>query len=262
MNVTAKPEKDRFSAVASTYARFRPVYPPALYDAVLQHVPVRDLALDCGAGNGQAAAALAQRFKTVYATDISAEQLKNAAQAPNIRYVQSPGHVCPPGIADDTLDLITAAQAAHWFAPQAFVDMARQKLRPGGVIAIWGYSFFRSENEKLDRAIMEFGLGPTMLGPYWDPEVLMIGEEYKNYPWPFQPLPAPDIRLEVRWTLAEALGYFQSWSAAKKFIDAKGIDAFYSAAQIVTDAWTKPDVPRSLFVKIALRMGKNPNKIN
>lgn len=253
----AKPEKDYFSAVAADYARFRPVYPPALYDAILNHVPVHDLALDCGTGNGQAAAELAKRFKTIYATDISDDQLSKAPKLSNLALRKNAGHEAPSEIADGSLDLITAAQAAHWFNPQAFVSMAKKKLKPNGVIAIWGYGVLRPQDETLARVLHDFTLGADGLGPFWDPEILMIREEYKNYPWPFDEIPAPNIQLTVRWTLPEALGYFKSWSATQKFITAHGEQALANMAQKPIAAWGAPEIAQDLFVKISIRLGRN-----
>ena len=105
--------KDLFSSHANEYAAFRPDYPNELYDFVYSHVKDFDSAWDCATGNGQAAKHLAGRFKKVFATDISEKQIANGFQADNIFY-----SVCPAGQSEfqsDQFDLITVAQAAHWF---------------------------------------------------------------------------------------------------------------------------------------------------
>ena len=63
--------KDLFSIQADAYKKFRPVYPQALYDYILSFVKERNCALDVATGNGQAAAVLANFFKTVYRFSIS-----------------------------------------------------------------------------------------------------------------------------------------------------------------------------------------------
>jgi len=55
--------KDLFSNQASTYARYRPVYPKELYNYILKFVTEKNMAWDCATGNGQAALALAPYFK-------------------------------------------------------------------------------------------------------------------------------------------------------------------------------------------------------
>ncbi|MBD0332997.1 MAG: methyltransferase domain-containing protein, partial [Chitinophagaceae bacterium] len=82
--------KDLFSKQSEYYAKYRPAYPPELYEYILDFVQERNVAWDCATGNGQAAVALAGYFKKVVATDISEAQIKNAVQKDNIEY-----HVCP-----------------------------------------------------------------------------------------------------------------------------------------------------------------------
>src|SRR5215470_7979878 len=104
--------KDLFSSHSDIYAKYRPLYPKELYDFIFKHVPVKEKALDCGTGNGQAASVLAEHFKEVHATDISNKQIKNAVQKPNLHY-----HICKAEetpFSDNTFDLITSATAIHW----------------------------------------------------------------------------------------------------------------------------------------------------
>jgi methylase of polypeptide subunit release factors len=68
--------KDRFSHQAKEYAYFRPTYPHALFEFLLEKLVDRSTAWDAGCGNGQVASVLAEHFKTVYATDVSAAQLQ------------------------------------------------------------------------------------------------------------------------------------------------------------------------------------------
>lgn len=67
--------KDNFSKQSAGYARYRPVYPQELYDFILNNVKSKQVAWDCGTGNGQAAKELAKVFDRVYATDISQNKL-------------------------------------------------------------------------------------------------------------------------------------------------------------------------------------------
>src|ERR1044071_4024914 len=108
-----KSVKDNFSNQAQQYAAFRPRYPASLFDFLYSKVKLFNCAWDCGTGNGQVAEKLADRFAKVYATDISAKQLQQAAQKNNIVY--SLERAEKTGFADDSFDLITIAQAIHWF---------------------------------------------------------------------------------------------------------------------------------------------------
>src|SRR5437762_8882338 len=89
ISIMSNSVKDLFSAHSDIYARYRPLYPKELYEFILQYVPIRELAIDCGTGNGQAAGILAENFKEVHATDISDKQIRNAIQKPNLHY-----HIC------------------------------------------------------------------------------------------------------------------------------------------------------------------------
>jgi tRNA/tmRNA/rRNA uracil-C5-methylase (TrmA/RlmC/RlmD family) len=79
------PEQPKYDA--SKYAAFRPQYPQALYDVIYSHVDEFDTVWDCGCGNGQASIILAEKFKHVIATDLSATQIEQASPADNISYL-------------------------------------------------------------------------------------------------------------------------------------------------------------------------------
>ncbi|WP_199200234.1 class I SAM-dependent methyltransferase [Adhaeribacter arboris] len=132
-----KQAKNLFSAQAKEYKRFRPTYPTELYQRILQKVKNKDHAWDCGTGNGQVAAQLANYFTIVTATDISQSQLNQAELKENIRY-----QVCraeQTNFANSTFDLITVAQAIHWFDFDAFYQEVARVSRPEGLLATWGY---------------------------------------------------------------------------------------------------------------------------
>ena len=105
--------KDNFSRQSDIYAKYRPAYPQQLYDFIFQHVAGKQAAWDCATGNGQAAKELAKVFDKVYATDISQKQIENAVQQPNIFYSVQPAE--QTNFPNNSFDLITVAQALHWF---------------------------------------------------------------------------------------------------------------------------------------------------
>src|SRR5688572_9865875 len=111
-------KKDYFSGHSKLYAAFRPTYPAALYDSIFSHLKNKTTAWDCGTGNGQVAGYLSEHFATVCATDISKPQLDHAVRAPNIFYTLSPAERTE--FPDQHFDLITVAQAIHWFDRELF----------------------------------------------------------------------------------------------------------------------------------------------
>src|SRR5438046_8672445 len=103
--------KDHFSGHAADYARFRPNYPPQLFNYLASISPEQELAWDCATGNGQAAVGLAEHFAKVIATDASARQIESAQPHPSISYGIAPAEAS--GIDAESVDLSLAAQALH-----------------------------------------------------------------------------------------------------------------------------------------------------
>jgi len=104
---------DHFSTVAKRYAAYRPHYPQALADALAALAPHHDLAWDAGCGNGQLSVLLAERFTHVIATEPSQTQLDAATAHPRIDYRCAKAEDAV--LAESSVDLAVAAQAAHWF---------------------------------------------------------------------------------------------------------------------------------------------------
>src|SRR3954470_6103374 len=129
--------KDLFSLQASDYARFRPVYPPALYAWLAAQAPGRRLAVDVATGNGQAAIGLAAHFERVIGIEPSEGQLANATPAAHVEYRR--GAAEATGVDAASADLLTVAQAFHWFRQEAFFGEVRRVVRPGGCLALWCY---------------------------------------------------------------------------------------------------------------------------
>ena len=183
--------KDHFSTQAATYAKARPTYPPALFAELARLAPGRTLAWDAGTGNGQAAVALAAQFERVVATEPSAAQLAQAVPHERVTYTQSAE--LAPGIADGTADIVTAAQAAHWFDLKIFYPEVRRVLRPGGLLAVWNYGMW-TITPAVDALVERFYNGTV--GPYWPPERRFVQEAYATIPFPFRGFPAPVFEID------------------------------------------------------------------
>ncbi|HRI79775.1 MAG TPA: class I SAM-dependent methyltransferase [Cyclobacteriaceae bacterium] len=205
--------KDRFSNYAAGYAAFRPTYPVELYEFILSQVVQRDYVWDCATGNGQVAKDLSAHFNKVFATDISARQLENAHQQPNIEYSISPAE--KTSFPDSSFDLITVGQALHWFDFPSFYAEALRVSKPDGVLAAWGYGLV-SISPEIDMHISHFYR--SVIGPYWDPERKWIDDHFGSIPFPFKEIPSPEFSISLEWTLFELHGYLTTWSSVQKYI--------------------------------------------
>lgn len=243
--------KDHFSGHAADYARFRPIYPAELFAYLATLTPARDLAWDCATGNGQAAVALAPHFARVIATDASSTQIESAQQHDGVDYRVAPAE--NSGIETASVDLVTSAQALHWFDIPAFFAEARRVLKPDGAIAIWAYNLLHVGPE-IDALVQKFYTEAT--GPFWPPERDIVEAGYRGIAFPFEEIAPPSFEMETRWTLDHLLGYLRTWSATQRFIAARGFDPVDSLGEALRGHWGNPDTTRLVRWPLMIRLGK------
>jgi SAM-dependent methyltransferase len=242
--------KDHFSGHAEDYAAFRPRYAPPIFDFVASLPRRRLLAWDCATGNGQAAVDLAERFARVIATDASEQQLALAMSHPKVEYRRALAE--ESGLEDGSVDLVTAASAAHWFDFNRFYAEAERVLAPGGALAVWAYNLARISPEidaVVDRAAHE------LVGPYWPPERRWVDEEYRTLPFPFAEVEVPSLWMEDLWSLDRLLQYIGTWSATNRYLQANGKDPRELIHRELAEAWGDPGLPRTLRWPIMMRAG-------
>jgi len=209
---------DHFSGHASDYAEYRPHYPDDIYQYLADNCSERRLAWDCATGNGQAALSLIRHFDRVLATDASSRQIAAAMPHPDIHYAVAAAE--RSGLAEASVDLVTVAQALHWFRTDAFIAEAGRVLKPGGILAAWSY-------EKCGVAAdVDPIIGQIFaeVENYWPTQRRIVVNRYSDidFPWPL--LEAPQFFMSENWTVKQALGYFRTWSAAKRYQQAHGQD--------------------------------------
>lgn len=242
---------DHFSGVANRYADFRPHYPAALFDYLATLVPRDAQVWDCAAGNGQASHDLATRFRHVIATDASKEQIASATPRANIEFRVAPAE--QSGLPNASLDLITVAQALHWFDMNFFAE-AERVLKPDGVLAVWAYGINTVEGDAVNRLVQDFYA--NKVGPYWPPERKLVEEEYRTIRFPFKEITPPAFRMEARWTLAQLLGYFSTWSATNRFIKATGKNPIEPLAESLASVWGDVETPRLVIWPLSVRVSR------
>lgn len=225
--------KDLFSLQAGAYAKFRPVYPIALYTFLYQQCAAKNVAWDCATGNGQVAQQLASSFHQVFASDISAQQLAKATSAANIQYAIAPATAVP--LADNCVDLITVAQAYHWFAGPAFFDEALRVAKPGAPIAVWGYDRLTTPYEHINEYLDFFY--HQVVGPFWDPERKHVENHYRDLYFPAPSLPVPELAICDTWSCETMVGFWSTWSSLQRYRESKQSDPLPQAEKELRRRW-------------------------
>ena len=251
MTESSRTGGDYFSSQAAEYARFRPRYPTELFAYLAEVVPDHALAWDCATGSGQAAIPLTQYFDRVIATDMSEAQIRHAEQHPRVEYRVAPAEAS--GLATGSANLITVAQALHWLDLDGFYREARRVLTPSGALAVSSYGSASLDDDKLSEALAH--LEWTTLGTYWPPRRQLVGEALLGLAFPFREVQPPQFHLEVRWTLAELMGYVRSWSATARYVAAHGTDPLPELEAAMRPHWGSPDRKRVVRWPFVLRVG-------
>lgn len=131
----------RFTHRVADYVRYRPDYPPALLRWLheVQGVAPSWTVADIGAGTGISSKMFLDAGHPVVAVEPNAA-MRQAAQdmlgaSPRFRAVD--GSAESTGLPDASVDLVSAAQAFHWFDQQAVKPEWRRILRPEGLVAVY-----------------------------------------------------------------------------------------------------------------------------
>jgi SAM-dependent methyltransferase len=243
--------KDHFSSRAAGYAKFRPSYPDALFDWLQSLAPGRSLAWDAGTGNGQAARALARRFERVLATDASEQQIAHAEPHARITFCVAPAH--ESGLEPRTCDLVTAAQALHWFDIPAFFAEARRVLVPRGIIAVWTYGGPALDDKACDAVLQNY---VREVDPYWPPERVLVETGYRTVAFPFEEIAAPALELEMMTTVDAFAGYVRTWSATERYGKELGKDPVAQLEAALRRLWPDRESRRAHW-RLSVRAGRN-----
>lgn len=230
---------------------YRPHYPPELFDWLASEATRRDRAWDCGTGSGQAAGALSAHFAAVMATDPSVAQLANALRKDGVFYLAATAEDSP--LQSASVQLVTVAQALHWFDLPRFYKEATRVLVPGGLLAAWSYGLF-SVDTALAPTIRRFY--SETLGPWWPKERSIVEAGYATLPFPFDELEPPPFDMKARWTLAQLAGYVNSWSAVTRCERASGVNPAPAFIQEIARLWGAPSEERTVRWPLQIRAGR------
>lgn len=229
--MSAQSFPDHFSGHAAAYASARPRYPQDLYRFLAANCAVRQCAWDCATGNGQAAVALVEHFERVIATDASERQIAAADAVHGVDFRVAAAEAS--GLAAGSVDLVTVAQALHWFDIDAFFTEVRRVLKPAGVLAVWCYGVCNVQPE-VDRLVQNLY---TALDPWWPPQRALVEAGYSTITLPFARIECPVFAMQVRWRADDMLAYLDTWSATQRCRRDTGADPLQEMTAPLRAAW-------------------------
>ncbi|WP_120633806.1 class I SAM-dependent methyltransferase [Ruegeria sp. EL01] len=215
---------NHFLTGGAAYASSRPTYPVSLADALAERCGETQHALYVGCGSGQLSVLLADRFGRVTATDPSEGQLENATAHPRVTYHPEPAERI--GLPEASVDLVTAAQAAHWFDLDAFYAEVRRVARPDALLALISYGVPTMDGaigERLARFYWQD------LHAHWPQGRRHVEEGYRTLAFPFLEEAFPTLLITREWYLGQFIAYVCTWSAAKRALaagDGAVVDGF------------------------------------
>ncbi len=182
------------------------------------------------------------------ATDASTAQIAAAEAEERLEFREASAE--RSGLEDESVDLITVAQALHWFDIDSFFRESRRVLCRGGILACWCYARNRVSSD-CDPVISQMF---AEVEDYWPPERAIVENNYQDVEMPFDELSAPSFEMSVSWTADDMLGYFRTWSASQRYVKERHADP---VAKIETDlrlAWGSRR--RNVRWPLTLRLGR------
>lgn len=237
-----------FTAGGENYAAHRPTYPAQLAEALAGVTQERGLAVDVGCGSGQLSVLLAEHFEAVEAYDPSESQLSGAVAHPKVRYAVAPAEELPS--ADGSADLITAAQAAHWFDRPRFYKEVRRIAKPGAVLALITYNNPVGD----DAALAPYRALYDALDPWWRPERVDVETLYSRFEFPFKEFELEVDPIRRDWDVAAMSNYVQTWSALRLAREAGEEALIQRHLTDAIDAWGPGT--RTVEWPIGMRIGR------
>lgn len=224
-----------FSSHSEAYAQFRPTYPPALFAWLASQCAGTEQALDIATGNAQAALPLTGHFEQVFACDASPSQLFATEDWHRVHRFACRAEQLP--LKAGQLDLITVAQALHWFATDSFFTEVQRALKPEGLFCAWCYSLLRIE-PGLDEIIHR--LHGEILDGFWPDGRASVDAGYRDISPPFPLIEVPSFHIEASWSFAQLIGYLSTWSAVKRWQQKHARDLIADLQPELLQRWGDP----------------------
>ncbi|TQV86447.1 class I SAM-dependent methyltransferase [Aliikangiella coralliicola] len=241
--------KNYFSSDSKGYSEFRPGYPDDLFEYLSSISNERNRAWDCATGSGQSATKLIDYFSNVLATDASETQINNAVIRKGIHYEVALAENSSND--NQSVDLITVAQALHWFDLDAFITEVDRVLKYDGVLAVWTYNLL-SINQDIDELVND--LYSDILDEFWPPERKMVESGYKNITFPFEEVSPPSFAMRENWNLTQLIGYLNTWSAVKAYEREKKYNPVNLIVNELCEVWGAAESSRQITWPLSVKL--------
>ena len=171
--------------------------------------------------------------------------------AGQVTFVESAAESIP--CADNSADLITAAQAAHWFDLATFYREVKRVGKHGGILALISYGVLRLD-DALDESFSSFYWKD--LHAYWPSERRLVDEGYRALDFPFEEITVPEMTIQCTWDLPAFLGYLSTWSAVRNANQQGHTVILTRFTKEIETLWGAPDKKRLIQWPLALRVGR------
>lgn len=165
--MTLNPTK-RFSNRAEAYALSRPAYPQEILEVLSRQTGLKlgGLVADIGSGTGILTRQLLEAGYKVIAVEPNAPMraIAESRLASYPDFISIDGKAEDTGLRDASVDLITVAQAFHWFEIESCRSEFRRIMKPEGRVALlWNFRNPEGEGFTADyeRLLLEFSLDYT-----------------------------------------------------------------------------------------------------
>jgi SAM-dependent methyltransferase len=221
-----------FGPQAGRYREYRPRYPAALFHYLAVAGGGTRLAWDCATGNGQAAVRLAERFARVVATDPSDEMIALAMPHPRVAYSVAKYE---SGLPDKSANLVTVAQALHWFDVDPFYSKCTVDSYVDEIVDLF-YS--------------------VTLGPFWPKERRHVDEGYRAIALPLDEMAPPPFEMIEQWSLSDFVSYIRTWSAVYQFIETRGEEPVLAFEDALAAMWGDPLQRKRVRWPVHCRIGE------
>lgn len=151
---------DQFTGKADAYAKYRPSYPAVYVDYLIEASGVTSTSViaDIGSGTGIWTRHLLERGLHVIAVEPNADmrQLAEASLNHDPGFTSVDGSAEQSNLSEHNIDLITVAQAFHWFHPERFQAECKRVLKPDAKVALlWNSRDHRSELIQADAELCQ-----------------------------------------------------------------------------------------------------------